>query len=90
MQKEVVYLEERLSRRKGNNNETEEEPKSCGLFRTRIVVDLSDALNVDLVAKLLTVDAVTDDGLDDDDLKLALRIAASVLAQVLKMNNNIF
>ena len=48
-----------------------------------VVVDLPDALDVDLISQLFPLDAVTDDRLDDCDLLVALQLGTRELAQVL-------
>ena len=78
-----AYLKERLPRRESHDDQAEEQPEPRGLVPARVVVDLSHALDEDLVTELLPIDPVPDDRLDRPDLELALQLAASVLAQVL-------
>ena len=52
--------------------EAEEEPEPRDMLGVGVVVDLPDALDVDLISQLFPLDAVTDDRLDDCDLLVAL------------------
>ncbi len=76
----LTDLEKGLAGREGYDDQTEEKPQSVDLFRTRIVRELTHALNVDLVAEFLSVETTADHRLDEGDFRLGCSASFAALS----------
>ena len=80
----ITHLVQEFARLEGHYTEAQHEPQSLQRLCAGVVGHLSHALHKDFIPQLLSLQPMTDDGLDGDYFLFRLQLSSAVLAQILQ------